>query len=137
MTQQLQEGRYGPTKHNDIGTFEHRGNNIYVIQEKTALKFITYKVVISYVFWYCYILQRRRILCEILRFKINQIQLHKCFANVVKWILHMFDKYVGSLSGEHFMSIFGHIFLFECRLNTLPFNFYHHIFHLSHFFTCP
>ena len=84
MTQQLREGRYGPTKHNDIGTFEHRGNNIYVIQEKTALKFITYKVVISYVFWYCYILQRRRILCEILRFKINQIQLHKCFANVVK-----------------------------------------------------
>ena len=84
MTQQLREGRYGPTKHNDIGTFEHRGNNIYVIQEKTALKFITYKVRILYIFWYCYRLQRRHIPCEILGFKTNQIQLHKGFDNVVK-----------------------------------------------------
>ena len=39
--QQLPEGRFGPTKCNDIGTFdkfvnEHRGNNTYVIQEKTT-----------------------------------------------------------------------------------------------------
>ena len=77
------------------------------------------------------------ILCEILWFKTKKIQFHKGFDNVVKWILHMFDKYVASPSGEYFMSIFGHIFRYKCLLNTLPFNFYHHIFHLSHFLTCP
>ena len=37
---QIPEGNFGPTKYNNIGTFEHRGNNTYVIQEKTALVWI-------------------------------------------------------------------------------------------------
>ena len=66
----------------------------------------------------------------------KQLQLHKLFDIIVKLIC-VISKYEAGLSGEHFMSIFGHIFCFFCLLNTLPVNFYHSIFHLSHFCTCP
>ena len=76
------------------------------------------------------------IICEILWVKRKQLQLHKLFDIIVKLICAI-SKNEARLSYEYFMSIFGHIFRFFCFLNTLPMNFYHSIFHLSHFCTCP
>ena len=56
----------------------------------------------------------------------KQLQLHKLFDIIVKLIC-VISKYEAGLSGEHFMSIFGHIFCFFCLLNThiIQFSTYH------------